>query len=307
MRSTLGILARGMAMGAADVVPGVSGGTIALITGIYDRLLAAIASADLTLLTLVLRGRFAEAWRHMDGGFLMTLLAGIAIAVISLANVINWVLSHYPVVLWSFFFGLVGASAVALWRSEVGAPMTSTIVPAALGLISAVAIALAPAAQFIPGLPGFFLAGSIAICAMILPGISGSFILLLLGMYQPVIAALVTPEPSALLIFATGCGVGLMLFSKVLHWLLDHHRRPLMALLTGFLAGSMTSLWPWQKALSTVVDRHGELRPVQQVPVGPSAYAGDGGEPMVMICVIACVAGVALILATERWVRPDVD
>jgi putative membrane protein len=302
MPGWLGIYVRGIAMGAADIVPGVSGGTVALITGIYDRLLAALASVDVRLLRLVLQRRWHDAWYQVDGAFLVALLAGVLTAIVALANVIAWLLQQYPELLWSFFFGLVAASSVFLAYQELDRPRLVEGLALLLGCIAAVLIALAPAGGFLPGVMGFFLAGAIAICAMILPGISGSFILLLLGMYQPVISALTELRLIELLAFAVGCGLGLLLFSRLLHWLLERYRHSVMSLLTGFLAGSLVALWPWQHTVSTVLDRHGQMRPVQQVPIGPWRYAAEGGDPQILGCLIAAGVGVMIIIATHRWV-----
>lgn len=301
MPQWLGIYGRGIAMGAADIVPGVSGGTIALITGIYDRLLAALASVDAEWFRCILTRRWREAWVHLDGAFLSSLLAGILTSVVVLANAIAWLMQHYPELLWSFFFGLVAASSVYLAHQELSRPRWYEGLALVGGCALAVIIALAPAGAFVPGLVGFFLAGSVAICAMILPGISGSFILLLLGMYQPVIQALTELRLFELFAFATGCGLGLLLFSRLLHWLLEAYRHPVMALLTGFLAGSLVALWPWQHTVSTVLDRHGELRPVQQTPIGPWRYAAEGGDPQILACLLAALVGAGLIMATHRW------
>ena len=301
MPQWLGIYGRGIAMGAADIVPGVSGGTIALITGIYDRLLTALASADGRLLRCLVARQWREAWAHIDGAFLLALLAGIGTAVVVFANAIVWFMQHYPEWLWSFFFGLVAASSVYLAHQELDRPRWVEGLALVGGCVGAVMIALAPAGAFLPGLLGFFLAGSIAICAMILPGISGSFILLLLGMYQPVIRALTELRLDEILAFLLGCGLGLLIFSRVLHGLLDRHRYPVMALLTGFLAGSLVALWPWQHTVSTVLDRHGELRPVQQIPISPWQYAAEGGDPQIFGCLLAAIIGAVLIMATHRW------
>lgn len=301
MPSWLGILLRGVAMGAADVVPGVSGGTIALITGIYDRLLGALASIDGTLLAGLLRGRIREAWHRVDGQFLVLLFSGVGFSVLVLARVIDWCLRHYPQPLWSFFLGLVLASSVFLARQELSAASWSQAVLLVLGCLMAVAVALSPGGNLLPGLAGFFFAGALAICAMILPGISGSFILLLLGMYQPVISAVAEFRWLEVGVFMTGCGLGLLGFSRFLHWLLDRYRGAVMALLTGFLAGSMVALWPWRVVLTTVIDRHGDSRPLQQAVVTPSRYASEVGDPMLLACCVAMLVGVCLTIVTHRW------
>lgn len=298
--SALGIFWRGLAMGAADIVPGVSGGTVALITGIYERLLAAIGAADRAAIADLFAARFSAVWRRFDGGFLLPLLAGIATAVLTFAQGINWLMSHHPLPLWSFFFGLVLVSVAYLVGSESVAERASRLCLMGLGILVAVAIALAPSTEFVGGHLGFFLAGSLAICAMILPGISGSFILLLLGMYGPVIHALVTPELSLLMVFALGCVTGLLAFSKLLNYLIGHRRGMTMALLTGFLLGSLTALWPWRVVLESVLDRHGELRPVQTLPVLPNRYLAEVAEPQLLMCLAASVVGGVIIILAHR-------
>lgn len=291
-----GIFFRGLAMGAADIVPGVSGGTVALITGIYDRLVAAIASVDTDLLRLLARGRIAAVWERVDGGFLTALMLGIATSIVVLSRGIHWLMAFAPLPLWSFFFGLVAASAVYLLRTEVWRPSLREGLLLFVGTMVAVAISLAPAIEFPGGAVGFFAAGSLAICAMILPGISGSFILLILGMYAPVIRALTLPEPLLLLAFLSGCIVGLLAFSKVLRHLIGRARRATMAMLTGFLAGSLVALWPWQRVVAEMVDRHGQLRPVQTLPVSPAQYAQTSGDPALLVCAVALLLGVTIVV-----------
>ena len=291
----MGIYLRGIAMGAADLVPGVSGGTIALITGIYARLIAAIASLGPDALLLILRGRVAETWKSIDGNFLLTLGAGIATAVIGLASLLDWLLQHYPLPLWAGFSGLVLASSLSLisenyrqWSSREWALLV-------IGVGVAVFVGVTQAVQ-LPITPwGVFLGGSVAICAMILPGISGSFLLLLMGMYQPIISAVVNLELETLVLFAMGCAVGLILFSRLLQRLLSVAEQSTMATLFGFLLGSLVILWPWQISVSSVVDRHGEMRAVQTLPVTPNDFSEQVGDPMLLLSLVAFVAGIVAV------------
>ena len=300
----LGVFLRGVLMGAADIVPGVSGGTIAFITGIYDTLLGSIRAFDLALLALLWRLDIRGAWQHVNGGFLLALLAGIGTSIFSLARIFSWVLDHHPVPLWAFFFGLILASAAVLLRQIEG-----WTVPRALcllaGAVAAGAIAFLPVANMDFGLAGVFLSGFLAICAMILPGISGSFILVLLGMYGTVLGAVKSLDISFLLVFILGAGSGLLCFSRLLHWLLHRFHQATMALLTGFLFGSLVIVWPWKQVLDWVRDSHGELKPSQQVPVSPADFfALTGQDPTVWLCVGLMALGFAAVwLIDYSWGR----
>jgi len=293
--SGLGIYLRGIAMGAADLVPGVSGGTVALITGIYGRLISAIASVGIDILALVTRGRIAEAYKAIDGNFLLLLAAGIGTAIVGFAAILNWLLLHYPLPLWATFSGLVLASALSLvkqncrsWTFRDWSLFTTGVaVAVSVGLTQAIQMPLTPL--------GIFFAGSIAISAMILPGISGSFLLLLMGVYQPIIAAVVNLELVTLALFALGCGMGLIFFSKLLQRLLAVAEKATMATLFGFLLGSLVILWPWQITVSSVIDRHGDMRAVQTLPVSPTHYMEQVGDSMLLMCIGGFIVGVVAV------------
>lgn len=289
-------------MGAADIVPGVSGGTIAFITGIYDRLLASIRAFDLDCLRRVFRGDLRGAWKHVDGGFLLALLAGIGTSIVSLARVISWLLDHHPVPLWAFFFGLILASALTLIR-HVRGWTAGRALALLLGAGAACYLGLSPVVGLDGGMTGVFLSGFVAICAMILPGISGSFILVLLGMYGTVLAALKALDIVFLLVFALGAGCGLICFSRLLHWLLQRYHEATMALLTGFLTGSLVVVWPWKRTLDWVLDSHGHPRPAQQFPISPGEYLTlTGQDPATVTCLALMVAGFVLVwLVDSRW------
>ena len=242
-----GVFARGLAMGAADIVPGVSGGTIALITGIYERLLSAIVSADSDALTMALSGRWNAWWHRIDGGFRSILLLGIVTAIFSMASGIHWLLTHYPQLLWSFFSGLILVSAVLLIRDEVTLNSVDRLAGFTLGVCIAVGAALMPPVSFLTGLPGLFFAGAIAICAMILPGISGSFCWCLMGMYEQVLSAVKTLQVTELSVLAAGCVTGLLLFARLLQHCLQRYRALAMAFLSGVLMGSLVAVWPWRQ------------------------------------------------------------
>jgi putative membrane protein len=291
----LGLYLRGVAMGAADLVPGVSGGTIALITGIYDRFIAAIASIGLDALRMVLAGKIKDAWAHVDGNFLVAVGAGILSSVLALASLLNWLLLNYPLPLWSLFCGLILASAIHLfYTSRVDwAERHYALWLTGVGL--ATVIGLMQATQLPVGPVSVFFAGAVAISAMLLPGISGSFLLLILGMYQPVISALVNVDLVTVGLFALGCFCGLLVFSRLLEALLARAQRATMAILYGFLLGSVIMLWPWQKPVALAIDRHGENRVIQTVPVSPQTYEELVGEPMLWLCLFAFSLGAGLV------------
>lgn len=236
-------------MGAADIVPGVSGGTIALIAGIYERLINALGSIGPNLWTIFrqeggVKG-FAAIWRQVDATFLLCLLLGIATSFATLAGIIKHLLDNQPLLIWSFFFGLVVATVFIL-LSEIKRWNIGRVALFATGLIAAVVISSMPLLTTTPSLPYLFFAGAIAICAMILPGISGSFILLLLGAYDAVLEAVDTMNLSAIFTVIAGMATGLLLFTRALKWLLSHYYQATLALLTGFIAGSLIKVWPWK-------------------------------------------------------------
>ena len=300
--SSIGIFLRGMMMGAADIVPGVSGGTIAFITGIYDTLLGSIRAVDLVFLRKLVALDIRGAWEHVNGGFLLTLLLGIATSIFSLARLISWVLDNHPVPLWAFFFGLILASALVLLR-QVETWTAPRLLCLLAGMAVALTIALSPMMSLDVGLAGVFLSGFLAICAMILPGISGSFILVLLGMYGTVLVAVKTLDLLFLAVFAVGAVAGLLCFSRLLYWLLHRYHQATMALLTGFLFGSLAVVWPWKRVLAWVEGSHGQLKPAQQLPVLPTDYlVHTGQDPRLWFCAALVVLGfVAVWWIDARW------
>ena len=291
---------KGVAMGAADVVPGVSGGTIAFIAGIYQRLLDALKSCTPAALLILVREGMVAFWQHIDGRFLATLFAGILLSVLTLANVITYALEHYPILVWSFFFGLVLASIIYLfmqtpqWRWQEWLAIV-------VGTLFALAIISLRPAQLPAEWWVVLLAGSVAICAMILPGISGSFILLLMGIYPIVIGAIQALDLLLLVSFASGCVIGLLGFSHLLSWLLQRYESIMYGLLMGFLVGSMKVLWPWKQVVATTLDRHGEVIPLVQQNVLPWNYQEIIGQPAYLGAAIGCALfGLLLVLLLER-------
>lgn len=299
-RRLAGIYLRGMAMGAADVVPGVSGGTVAFITGIYQELLDSIKSFRPGLLPLLVKQGPLACWREVNGSFLVTLLLGIVTSILTLARLISHLLETQPLLIWSFFFGLIAASAwhmarqISVWRPTIWGALL-------LGAVIAFVIAELKPSQLTPTLPLVFMAGSIAICAMILPGISGSFILLLMGMYSHILGAIKDFNLLLLVCFAAGCGTGLLAFSHLLSWLFKRFYDTTLALLTGFLIGSLNLVWPWKQTLSYYQNSQGEQLALQQQNVMPSSfYQLTGENPLAGFCLILMIFGFLVVICLEK-------
>lgn len=284
-------------MGAADVVPGVSGGTIAFISGIYEELLDAINSININTLKILKNKGFKAAYRSINGNFLFALLLGIGISILSLAKLIKWLLENEPILLWSFFFGLVLASVFYVGK-QIRNWNTLKILMLIIGTTLGYYITILPA-MATHETPAWFLfiSGALAICAMILPGISGSFILLLLGAYKPVIEALDQRDIKTLLIVGIGAIVGLLTFSRLLKWLFDKHKYVTLAVLTGFIAGSLNKIWPWKQVIESEII-HGKLKVLQEESVLPFNYEGD---PNLLWAVIFAIIGFGVILLLEKF------
>ena len=296
MRKYFLLFCKGVAMGAADVVPGVSGGTIAFISGIYEQLLAAISSFNLAALTVFKERGFAALWQHVHGTFLAVLVSGILLSVATFARVFSYLLEYHPLLLWGFFFGLIVASIIYIWR-QIPVRTISNWLFLALGASVVLATAFAPHLEVQPSPLFVFGAGMIAICAMILPGISGSFILLLLGMYPVVLGAISNFDFTVLIIFCGGCLTGLMLFSRLLFWLLRHFHSHTLATLTGFLVGSLVVVWPWQQVLEVGGDAEHPVTKAQLF--WPWQYAETIGDPQSLLVLGLMAVGLALVLVLE--------
>ncbi|MEF1220315.1 DUF368 domain-containing protein, partial [Photobacterium damselae] len=237
---------KGMAMGAADVVPGVSGGTIAFITGIYDTLLESIRRINPKLITVLKEKGIKGAFEHVNGTFLIALFAGILTSIFTLARFITWMLHTHPIPLWSFFFGLIIVSVIHMFK-QVDRWALTRFIAVILGAAFAYGITVVNPVSMDPTPVNIVIAGAIAICAMILPGISGSFILLLLGMYAPILGAAKSMDVVTLGLFAMGCVVGLLTFSHVLSWILRNYRDIALTFLTGLMIGTLGKIWPWKE------------------------------------------------------------
>ncbi|MEH6559315.1 MAG: DUF368 domain-containing protein [Oceanicoccus sp.] len=297
---SVGIYIRGLAMGAADVVPGVSGGTVAFITGIYEELIDSIKSINPAALRILYKDGIAACWTAINGSFLTVLLLGIMTSVISLAKVITYLLETHPLVVWSFFLGLIAASSLHMIK-QIKVWNVSVVIVLLLGVVAAYGVAEIRPSEVVPTLPIFFGAGCIAICAMILPGISGSFILLLMGMYSHVLTALKDFQLLPVLVFAAGCGTGLLGFSQILSWMFKRYHDRTMALLTGFLIGSLNLVWPWKQTLSYYQNSSGEQLPLQQSNVWPWVYQSISGlNSNVLQCVLFAAAGLFVVYLLEK-------
>jgi putative membrane protein len=269
MNSILRLYFKGVAMGAADIVPGVSGGTIALISGIYEELIFTLKNINLSLLKTLFKDGFKVFWKSLNGNFLSVLLLGIASSVILLAQVIVFLLENHEFKIWGFFFGLIISSAFLIIK-DVNPLNTMQIIWILSGIVIAALISLSNTTQIPDTDMYIFLTGSIAITAMILPGISGSFILLLLSKYEYIITAIKEFNIRTLLVFALGCIFGLIIFSRILHFLFQNYKMNLLSLLSGFLIGSLIKIWPFRKVLETRINSDGIEEVITSQPIIPN-------------------------------------
>ena len=288
---------KGMAMGAADVVPGVSGGTIAFISGIYEELLNSISSFNFSLINVFKNEGFKSVWIKVNGNFLVSLFVGILISVLSLAKLIESMLENHPIVIWSFFFGLVLASIIYVGK-QITKWTKGSFLCLILGAILAFYITTLNPMVSANSSPWFlFLVGMIAICAMILPGISGSFILVLLGAYKPVLNALNTKDFVSIIIFLVGAVLGLLSFSRMLKWLFSTYKNYTLATLTGFIIGSLNKIWPWKETISWRTNSKGIEVPFNTASVSPFSFEGDN---QLLISVFLMLIGFGLIILLEK-------
>ena len=292
LKEYLLIALRGMGMGAADVIPGVSGGTIAFITGIYEELVNSIKSVNIEALKLLFSGRWKSLWRHVNGNFLLAVFGGVFISVLSLAKILEHLLENHPILIWSFFFGLILASAYVVSRK-----IKKWVYAYVVALVSGIGIAFyitsvtptttTDASWFI------VLSGGLASCAMILPGISGSFILLLLGKYEFALQAVNERMILDLILLGSGAVVGLILFSNLLSWLLKNFYEATIAVLVGFMIGSLNKIWPWKETLKTIVV-DGEVKPLIEKNILP--VVGESGDMFWMALLMAAIGIVVIVL-----------
>jgi len=290
---------KGVAMGAADVVPGVSGGTIAFISGIYEELIESINNINLGALKVLKKEGFKSFWNHINGTFFVFLFAGIIISIASLAKVVTYFLEVHPVLIWSFFFGLIIASVWLIGKTikkwSPGVILTLLIGTAIAFYISSIeSVATVDAKWYI------FLSGSIAICAMILPGISGSFILVLMGSYHLVLEAVKSRDLAVIALFAAGCLIGLLTFARLLKYLFNHFKEITIALLTGFMVGSLYKVWPWKIRVGEdplVIHSNGK----EDWMMSNVLPANFDGETLLWPAIGCALGGMLLIIILERF------
>jgi putative membrane protein len=295
-----GVVARGMLMGAADAVPGVSGGTIAFITGIYEELIFSLKQCGVKALKVLFQEGLKSAWQYINGGFLLALFSGVIISILTVSGVVLYLLANHPILLWAFFFGLILAAVWSVIRHvdkwKIGITATFLIGTVSAFFITTISPTTIDTSPFI-----VFLSGMIAICAMILPGISGSFILLLLGMYSPMLTAVKELQLVTLSIFASGCVAGLLSFSHILSWMFNHYKTMTLALLGGFMLGSLNKVWPWKQTIESAIDRHGKEIPLVQNNILPQTFETLYTQPAYMwYAIMLMILGMGMVIGLEK-------
>ena len=298
-RAFIGLYLRGMAMGAADLVPGVSGGTIALITGIYDELLSSISAIHPRMILQVFKGEWRTIWHAINGNFLVVLALGIGTSILGLSNLLHHLLEQHSTLLYCFFFGLVSASIPFVGR-EIKIRNARTAFAFAAGTVIAFGISSLPISQTEPSALYLFGAGAVAACAMILPGISGSFILLLLGAYATVIGAVKSLDFARIAIIGGGVITGLLLFSKLLKWTLQRHYNVLLALLTGFLFGSLRAIWPWKENVELLYTHSDGRETWSEALAWPIGLSGAS----IGLALVCALSGIVLVALMNQFSQP---
>lgn len=298
-------------MGAADVIPGVSGGTIAFIMGIYDDFVGSLAAINAEAVKMLLKGQFKAFWKHINGSFLLSLVIGIGISVVSLAGLMQMLLSDFPIQTWAFFFGLIVASSIFIIRGISGWRLREGLL-LVLGIILGVVICTLSPTQTPDGLWFIFLSGAIAICAMILPGISGSFILLILGKYQYIMGCISDLVSGVnfgqnfliLCIFGIGAVVGILGFSKFLHWLLARWNKETLIVLAGFIIGSLVKVWPWSNTEVIVLSQFPDAALLAEsldghLPAEVLAQYSGSTDPHIAGAILFALIGFGLVTGIE--------
>lgn len=301
---------KGLAMGAADVVPGVSGGTIAFISGIYQELIDSINGINFSLIKTIKNEGILAAWKQANGSFLLSLLLGIGISILTFSKIIVKLLDTQPILLWSFFFGLIIASIVLIYK-EITHWKTVSFLALIFGIVVSYYITIARPSLATDSYFYLFLSGFIAIIAMILPGISGSFILLLMGSYETVLGTINKVREgivtlnlqlfweafSKLLVFIIGAVLGIKAFSKILNWMFSNHKNTTLALLVGFMMGSLNKVWPWKEVLETRINSHGKTVPFLEKSILPQDFIGDA---QISYALLFAILGFTVIFGMEK-------
>lgn len=291
---------KGFGMGGADVVPGVSGGTVAFITGIYQELLDTIKSVNVEAFKLLKTGRFKDFWQHVNGTFLVVLLSGIATSLLTFAQLVVYLLTTYPIQVWSFFFGLIIISAILVFK-EIRKWDVWVVLFGLLGIGISYYITIAAPAETPSDLWFIFIAGAVAICAMILPGISGAFILLLFGKYEFILSSLKEFDIKVIVVFVLGCITGLLSFVRLISWLLNRYYNMAVSLLAGFMVGSLNKVWPWKNVLLYRVDSHGVRKAVVEESVSPGTFMEvTGQDPKVLWALLFMALGILMVVGIEK-------
>jgi len=285
-----------MAMGAADLVPGVSGGTIAFITGIYEELIGSLGSFRFSLFKDLKTKGLQNVWNTINGNFLLAIFGGVSISLTALSRVVAWLIDEKPIALWSFFFGLVVASIVFVFK-KIDQWQFKTILSFTVGTAVAYMLTTWGVYYGSSGLFYLFLSGAIAICAMILPGISGAFILIILGSYHTILDAVNSKDLLKIFVFSLGAIVGILSFSKLLKWLFNNYKNATLAVLTGFMTGALVKIWPWKTVLSYRINSDGIQVPFSEKVVLPTTYNGD---PNTAEAFSLMALGFVLIFVLER-------
>lgn len=300
MREHIANFLKGFAMGVANVIPGVSGGTIALLTGIFERLINALKSFDVDAVRLLLKFKFREFAQHVDFGFLLSVFVGVGVSIISVAKLLEFLFQSYPVYVWSFFFGLI---LVSVWF--VGKSIGKIDVAAAVSFVVGAAVAFGlsvmnPATEN-TAFWYLIICGAVAVCSMILPGLSGSFVLILMGNYQLIMIYAVSHFDMKIIVpVAIGVVVGLLAFSHFLSWLLSRYARQTMAVLTGFIFGSLGTIWPWKNPVYLMQDGVEVLKNGKPIIQSYQMYFPQEFSAEVAIAIVLMAAGMAALWALER-------
>ena len=301
------IFIKGMAMGIAEIIPGVSGGTIAFITGIYERFIGALQSFDLSLLKTLKTDGIKGAWERVDGNFLVALAGGMFVSILLFVKLVTHLIESEPVLLWAFFFGLIVASAIYVGK-QIPKWGIANFAALLIGAVVAYYITIASPANGNDALWFIFISGMIAICAMLLPGLSGSFVLLLMGMYGIVLTGVKNLDIPIIAVFALGCITGILSFSKLLNWAFHNHKYLTLSLLTGFLIGSLNRVWPWQEVLSRRANSQGEEVVEFTKSVFPNNFLAlntvenlpYGNDPQLLSVIGLMILGFALVFVLEK-------